>query len=404
MIPIARLLKDIRRGARQARKQGWNRPLLVRNVPRLLGKLSAGEKRRKASQKRLGVCVPRFCLFSVTWRCNLKCKGCYARNYAQRGDMSLDQIGRVVDEACRLGSYLFVIVGGEPLLVDGLIELLSARDDALFFLFTNATLLGPPQAEFLGRCRNVLPVISVEGDQLLTDARRGPGVGEKVGEAMRLLRESNAALGFSSMVTHRNVETVTSRAWFDDLFEAGARFGFLIDYVPLPHGLEPSLILTDADRRRKDRRVAQRYREARPLVLNFPPDEYTTGCCQSAGRGFIHINADGYVEPCPFSHYASHNVLEAPLEEIYASPFMRMLRDAFTDAPNPGGHCMLFKHDEQVRRIAAHCGAFSTERQGGARETGSVETAWAPEATPHPQPGAGEEKEDAAGFGDIPVP
>jgi hypothetical protein len=217
---------------------------------------------------------------------------------------------------------------------------------------------------------------------------------------MGLLREHNAALGFSSMVTHRNVEMVTSRAWFDDVFEAGARFGFLIDYVPLPHGLEPSLILTDEDRRGKDRRVARRYQEARPLVLNFPPDEYATGPCQSAGRGFVHINADGYVEPCPFSHYASHNVLETPLEEIYASKFMRSLREAFADAPNPGGHCMLFKHDEKVQRIAAACGAFSTERQDGAREKGSVQTLWAPEATPHCHPGAGQEQEDAPGLGD----
>jgi len=50
-------------------------------------------------------------------------------------------------------------------------------------------------------------------------------------------------------------------------------------------------------------------------VINFPPAEYDWGGCQAAGKGFLHINADGWVEPCPFSHFASDNLMEKPLAE-----------------------------------------------------------------------------------------
>ena len=93
----------------------------------LLEVIARGEARRLASERRLGGPVPRFCILSVTWRCNLRCAGCYARQYAGRGDLPLHEIRRVVGEASGLGMFLFVIVGGEPLLVPGLVDMLSKQ-------------------------------------------------------------------------------------------------------------------------------------------------------------------------------------------------------------------------------------------------------------------------------------
>ena len=60
------------------------------------------------------------------------------------------------------------------------------------------------------------------------------------------LRAEKGRFAFSSMVTHQSLSCVTSRAWFDQLWTAGARFGFLIDYIPFPHSLDEALVLTDA--------------------------------------------------------------------------------------------------------------------------------------------------------------
>ena len=100
-------------------------------------------------------CIPRFCIFSVTWRCNLDCKGCYAKSYlgsshsgiaeeviespdklAKRNDLPIAEIKRVISQAADLGTYLWVIAGGEPLLVDDLIPTLTNVENGFFFLFT----------------------------------------------------------------------------------------------------------------------------------------------------------------------------------------------------------------------------------------------------------------------------
>ena len=43
------------------------------------------------------------------------------------------------------------------------------------------------------------------------------------------------------MVTHRNVAEVVARPWFDTLWAAGARFYFLIDYVPNGNAVDADL-------------------------------------------------------------------------------------------------------------------------------------------------------------------
>jgi MoaA/NifB/PqqE/SkfB family radical SAM enzyme len=361
MQPIEQVISDLERGLAQALAEGEALPSLLSDPGRLLAVVADGEARRVASQERLGVPVPRFCLFSVTWRCNLNCVGCYAKNYTRGRELSPEEIRRVLAEAAELGSTFFVIVGGEPLTVPGIIDMLAERQDALFFLFTNGTLLQEHHAEAVLRAGNILPIVSVEGDRTLTDYRRGGGTGEKVARAMAILQQANVAFGFSAMVTHRNLRTVTSRQWFDQLWDAGARYGYLIDYIPFPRGLDASLVLTNEDRTLKTGLVLERQQEARPLVLNFPPDEYATGGCQSAGRSFLHINADGFVEPCPFSHWAVDNLRDTSLAGALSSEFFCRLRETFADEPNPLGECLLFARGDEVAELAAASGAFATE-------------------------------------------
>ena len=139
-------------------------------------------------------------------------------------------------------------------------------------------------------------------------------MGAKVRDAMALLKTRDMAFGLSAMVTPGNLSEVTSRRWFDCIWDMGVRFAFLIDYVPCGGEGDESMILSAGDMARKKIALDARWAEARPLAMNFPVDEYADDApCQAAGAGMIHINADGYVEPCPFSHYATDNVMEKPL-------------------------------------------------------------------------------------------
>jgi len=171
-------------------------------------------------------------------------------------------VRRIFAEACGLGSYLFIIVGGEPLLVPGLLDALAERQDGLFLLFTNGTLLDDGHVARLARSTNVLPVLSFEGDGTLTDLRRGGGVGEKVVAAMAAC--GPPACPSASPVWSRGGTCGWSPpAWFDEVWAAGARFGFLIDYVPFPQNLDPSLVLSVEDLAAKKALVRLRYEEGR---------------------------------------------------------------------------------------------------------------------------------------------
>ena len=361
MTAIGKLLSHLERAVSALGDELSGTRSILADPARLMSVLLAGEERRLDSQQRTGGLVPRFCIFSVTWQCNLKCVGCYARNYVPKRQLTPADIERIASEACRLGSFVFVIVGGEPLMVPGLIDILGRLTDAVFLLFTNGTLLDDAHAGALASAGNVVPVVSMDGDEHLTDQRRGAGVGRKVARAMRRLRDARVPFAFSSMITHQNLDHVTGRHWLDQAWQAGARFGFLLDYVPVGPDAPEHLRLTDDDRARKAEAVEQRFAEARPVVLNFPPVEYAAAPCQAAGRGMIHINADGFVEPCPFSHFAADNVLDKPLEEILGSPFFRALQDELLDAPNPRGECLLAAHESDVRAIAARTCAEATD-------------------------------------------
>jgi MoaA/NifB/PqqE/SkfB family radical SAM enzyme len=289
--------------------------------------------------------------------------------------MPLDLLGRVLGETEDLGVHYVLVVGGEPLVIPGLIETLTRHRKTLFYLYTNATLLDREHVAGIARAPNILPVVSVEGDECHTDGRRGAGVHAKVEAGMRLMRQAGVLFGFCAMVTRENLDCVTSREWLDKMWAAGAALGVLADHTPFPGEDSASLALAPEDFLRKEQRVAQRKREARPYIVNFPADEYRGGSCGAAGRDFVHISPEGHVEPCPMCRYAADKVGEKSLKESLASPFLSELRRQTAQWEHDGRSCMLMEHDAEVAATASRTGAAKTDRwEKGTRgvETRSV--------------------------------
>lgn len=321
-----------------------------------------GEKLRLKIQQKNSIPIPYACILSVTWRCNLKCVGCYAQHYPSENQLDIHEIKSIIKQSNSLGIYIFIIVGGEPLILPGLIDILSESKDTLFFLFTNATLLDSKKALTIKKAKNIIPIISTEGNDSFVDLRRGRGMGEKVNNALSLLKMHKVIFGFSSMITHQNIDDVLSVNWLNSLWTFGAQFGFIIDYIPFPKTLDKSLILSEEDMRTKRDKIKYLNAKSKVSLFNFPEDEYKQSGCKSAGNGFIHINANGNVEPCPFSHYSADNIRDKSLLEILDSSFFNRLRFAFQDLENKHKSCMLFCEDDQVNQIAKETNAFCTEK------------------------------------------
>jgi len=90
--------------------------------------------------------------------------------------------------------------------------------------------------------------------------------------------------------------------------------------------------------------------------------EYVKGCI-AGGRSYIHINANGDIEPCAFIHYSDSNIREKSLLEAYRSP---LFMQYYINQPFNENHlrpCPLLDNPWCLRNMIKKTGAKSTELQ-----------------------------------------
>ena len=326
----------------------------------LLSFALAGKRAASAREKhaRAGKHIPSFLIASITNRCNLHCAGCYARANSICDDAETTALltdedwRRIFAEAAEIGVSFCLLAGGEPMMRRGVLESAAKRREILFPVFTNGTLLSDSMLDLIDQNRNLVPIVSVEGDEAQTDARRGAGTHEKLAFNMDRMRERGILFGASVTLTTENVKPVTSDAFLADLRARGAKVAFFVDYVPADAGTE-ALAPGDAERDY----LAQRLDELRSLqdgmiYVSFPGDEQYSEGCLAAGRGFFHINPTGGAEPCPFSPVSDTNLKHTSLLAALDSPLFARLRASELMRGHHSGACALFGKDEE---LAAMC-------------------------------------------------
>ena len=320
-----------------------------------LASKKASQKRRKAEEA--GEHIPPFLIASITSSCNLHCAGCYSRcNNATTDAEPVKQLtgaewAGIFDEADELGVSFILLAGGEPMLRYDVIEEASKRPDILFPIFTNGTYMGEKYYELFDKSRNLIPIMSIEGDKEITDNRRGEGVYDKLIEGMNELNRRGLIFGASVTVTTENLKEVSSDAFLKELSDRGCKAVIFVEFVPVT---EEATHLAPGDKEREYlKKEIARLRETHPemVYISFPGDEKSSGGCVAAGRGFFHINSHGGAEPCPFSPYSDINVRDTSLREAMNSRLFRELRDGgFLLEDHPGG-CTLYERREDVERI-----------------------------------------------------
>jgi MoaA/NifB/PqqE/SkfB family radical SAM enzyme len=314
---------------------------------------------RTAFTERTGVHTPLVLLISPTMRCNLRCEGCYAAGYSSAADMPRELFQSVIDQANELGIFIFTVLGGEPFLWRDLLDVGAANPDSYFQVFTNGTMLKDAAVSRMAEIGNVAPVLSIEGGREATDARRGAGVFDEILETMRKLGAAGIAFGYSTTVTRRNFRFLMSPGFFDDLIDRGCIMGWNFLYMPVGREPDVSLMLTAAERNEFRERILA-LRRAKPLAaLDFWGDSVYVGGC-IAGKWYAHVNSEGWLEPCIFAHFATHNLNECTLEEALTSSYFREIQ-----ARQPFNHnllmpCMLIDNPAQSREIVALSGARPT--------------------------------------------
>ena len=313
----------------------------------------------RAKHAQAGRHIPSFLIASITNRCNLHCAGCYARansicDDAESAPLLTDEDWcRIFDEAAQIGVSFCLLAGGEPMLRRGVLECAAKRREILFPVFTNGTLLSESMLELIDQNRNLVPIVSIEGDEAQTDARRGAGTYAKLTANMERMRDRGILFGASVTLTTENIGTVTGDAFLSLLRALGAKVTFYVDYVPADAGTE-SLAPGDAERALLASRLdTLRQKQDGMIYVSFPGDEQFSDGCLAAGRGFFHINPTGGAEPCPFSPVSDTNLKHTSLLAALDSPLFARLRASELLSGHHTGACALFGKDEE---LAAMCG------------------------------------------------
>jgi len=311
-----------------------------------------------------GTKVPPFLILSITSNCNLKCTGCYAAatgtlfNNKTNKSLDLEQWINIIKEASELGVFGFIIAGGEPFLMPNLLKISKQFKDRLFLIFTNGTILGEKDYKKLKRLRNTIILVSIEGNQELTNSRRGYGVYEKVLSTIHNLDEIGVINGISVTINRNNFKFWMESKNIDDLISKGVRLAFLLEYIPVDGDFE--LMLIDEESIEFRRKILN-YRETKKIFLiHSPGDEEFMGGCVSAGRGFAHVTPRGDLTPCPVSNIATHNLTLCSLRDGLNSDLFKIIRENEHLLETNGSPCALFSHPEEVNLLAKKAKAYKT--------------------------------------------
>jgi MoaA/NifB/PqqE/SkfB family radical SAM enzyme len=299
-----------------------------------------------------GTHVPPIIIFSITHKCNLNCKGCYEKAIRppSKKELTEQQLSSIIKQAHDLGISFIVVAGGEPFIRHDFFKITKDYPDIIFLIFTNGLLINKEILEAMKKQKNIVPLISLEGCEEETDDRRGKGIFNRLQKIMEKIREQDIFFGTSLTLTKNNFETILNESFIQDLIGTGCKFFLFVEYNPIKPATEKWMITNDQRKTIMD--IIRKFRVKWPaLFITVPGDEDEIGGCLAAGRGFIHISAEGDVEPCPFAPYSDMNLNNVSLKDALSSDFLKKIRENHAQLHGTDGSCGLWAKREMVQAL-----------------------------------------------------
>lgn len=324
-----------------------------------------GTKAVRANREKYKCNIPFLMLFDPTSACNLKCKGCWSAEYGHKSNLSLDEMRSIVNQGTELGTHLYMLTGGEPLIrKKDILTLCRENPDCAFLAYTNSTLIDKEFCEEMKKVGNLSLALSIEGTQESNDFRRGDGAYQTTVKAMKLLKEYGLIYGISVCYTSKNVPYVTSDEFLDLMVENGSRFALYFNYMPIGRDAVIELIPTPEQRTHmyKWLKKVRNGQTGKPMfVMDFQDDGEYVGGCIAGGRNYFHINSEGDMEPCVFIHFSDSNIRTHTLLEGLKNPLFQAY---YHNQPFNDNHlrpCPMLENPDCLREIIGKTGAKSTD-------------------------------------------
>jgi MoaA/NifB/PqqE/SkfB family radical SAM enzyme len=342
--------------------------LLLETDKRLLWKLAwnfgwkgmLSVERHKARLKK-GQVFPPFLYVSVINSCNLRCQGCWVDVAAKQQTISPEAMHKLVREAKQMGNAFFGIVGGEPFMHPQLMDLLAPHPDCYFQVFTNGQFITDVTARTLRRLGNVTPLISVEGNEIISDERRGrAGVLSKTLQGVQNCIKHKVFTGVCTSLCQTNIDDLLTEKWVDRLIDMGVMYTWFHVYRPMGPMANPQLCLTPEQQLRARQFVVEMRAKKPILIVDAYFDGEGQALCPAATGITHHINPWGGIEPCPIiqftreSIHASESDQRTLGEKIVQSEF---LRDFRTLAQTTTRGCIVLERPDLLKQLVEKHGA-----------------------------------------------
>ena len=326
-----------------------------------------GTKMIRANREKYHCNIPWLILFDPTSACNMHCVGCWSGTYGAKHNLSFEDMDKIVTQGKALGTYLYLMTGGEPMVRWNDIKKLAAKhNDCEFAMFSNSTLITEDVCKDVVKLGNITYFLSIEGTPETNDARRGQGHYDACMRAMDLFKKYGIIFGTSICYTKDNIDAVTSEDFLRFISSKGARYGFYFHLMPVGNNAVPSLMPTPEQRKMIIEKI--RYYRSKDCDLEFYPmdfqndGEYVGGCI-AGGRNYFHINSSGDAEPCVFIHFSNSNIHENSILEMLQSPLFMAYHEGQPFNRNQLRPCPMLENPDLLREMVAKTGAHQTNEE-----------------------------------------
>ena len=321
------------------------------------------------SRLKRGEVFPPFLYISVINSCNLRCQGCWVDVAAKQQTISPEAFDRLLNEAKRMGNSFFGIVGGEPFMHPKLLDMLARHPDVYFQVFTNGQFLTPERAKRIRQLGNITPLISVEGNEVVSDQRRGrSGVYSKTMQGLHNCLAEKVMTGVCTSVCQSNIDDLLSEQWIDTLIQMGVLYTWFHVYRPMGPDACTDLCLTPEQQLRVRKFVVEMRAKKPIIVVDAYHDGEGRALCPAATGLTHHINPWGDIEPCPIVQFAKESIHDPrPLREVFRqSAYLREFRELA--AQTTRGCIVLERPDLLAELVERHGAKDSTARQSAMAE------------------------------------
>lgn len=332
-----------------------------------------------------GVYFPAFIFVSITDKCNLSCQGCWVTSGSAPREISGEQLDNIIAHGKKNGVYTYGILGGEPLLHKELLSIFRKHKDCYFILFTNGTLLSDDITSGLRETGNVTPLISIEGNEIVSDVRRGgQEVFSRTIDGLKSCSSNKLITGVATSVCKSNYKDLVNRDFIDRLIELKVHYLWYYIYRPVGPVPSPELTLSKEEILELRRFMVDIRSKVPIMVVDSYWDHKGNAMCPADTGISHHIGPGGFIEPCPPIQFAKDNISDNNGDLYKTFTESQFLMDFRKRSAADSRGCIIMDNPELLADIVNSNEAVNT----GGRVSDTSEITAVPRCCSHNIPGS----------------